>query len=103
MNMQFVKKLICVLLTVVLATTMMAGEALACPNCKEGMSGSDPVSVARATGYFYSILFMMSMPFLIVGSFGGLAYLSIKKAREQQAHEQQAKAQSPAREIPITT
>lgn len=92
------KKLIFMLLLAVLAMGMLAGDALACPNCKESMSGSDPVSVARATGYFYSILFMMSMPFVIVGTFGGAAYLSIKRAREQQA-----KAQLPARETQVTT
>ncbi len=74
-------KLVFTLLLLVIATAMLAGDVLACPNCKESMSGSDPVSVARATGYFYSILFMMSMPFVIVGTFGGLAYFSIRKAR----------------------
>ena len=64
---------------------VLAGEALACPTCKSAISGDDPVSVARATGYFYSILFMMSMPFVIIGTFGGLAYFTIRKAREQQA------------------
>ncbi len=95
--MPLAKKLIFTLLLAVLAMVMLAGEALACPNCKESMSGSDPVSVARATGYFYSILFMMSMPFVIVGTFGGAAYLSIKRAREQQA-----KAQLPAPETQVT-
>lgn len=63
----------------------LATDVLACPTCKNGMSGDDPVSVARASGYFYSILFMMSMPFVIIGTFGGAAYLSIKRARERQA------------------
>jgi uncharacterized paraquat-inducible protein A len=62
---------------------MLAGDVLACPTCKSAISGGDPVSVARATGYFYSILFMMSMPFVIIGTFGGLAYFSIRKARAQ--------------------
>jgi uncharacterized paraquat-inducible protein A len=72
-------------LAVLLCVALLAGDALACPTCKDGMSGGDPVSVARATGYFYSILFMMSMPFVIVGTFGGAAYLSIRRARTQQA------------------
>jgi hypothetical protein len=66
---------------VVMAVLMLSTDVMACPNCKNGMSGGDPLSVARASGYFYSILFMMSMPFLIVGTFGGAAYLSIKRAR----------------------
>ena len=98
MNTSRAKKLVFTLLVVALTTALLAGEAMACPNCKQGMSGSDPVSVARASGYFYSILFMMSMPFVIVGTFGGLAYFSIRKAREQQA-----KAQLPAHETQVTT
>jgi hypothetical protein len=29
---------------------------------------------------------MMAMPFAILGTFGSLAYLSIRRARQQQAH-----------------
>ena len=79
-----VKKLTEVGLLTVLAIGVLAGDALACPTCKDGMAGGDPISVARASGYFYSILFMMSMPFVIVGTFGGAAYLSIRRARQQQ-------------------
>ncbi len=70
--------------TALLVAVVLTGEAWACPTCKSAISGDDPVSVARATGYFYSILFMMSMPFVIIGTFGGLAYFTIRKAREQQ-------------------
>jgi hypothetical protein len=77
-------KLLFNLLVAIITTVALASDLMACPTCKEGISGADPVSVARATGYFYSILFMMSMPFVIVGTFGGLAYFSIRKAREQQ-------------------
>jgi hypothetical protein len=89
MNFARVNRLIAIALLAVLAIGLLAGDAFACPTCKEGMSGSDPVSVARASGYFYSIIFMMSMPFVIVGTFGGAAYLSIRRARQQQvdAHE----------------
>jgi hypothetical protein len=69
---------------VMMAVLVLSADVMACPTCKNGMSGGDPVSVARASGYFYSILFMMSMPFLIVGTFGGAAYLSIKRARERE-------------------
>jgi predicted cation transporter len=79
-----VNKLVVVALLMVLAVGIGAGDALACPTCKDGMSGNDPISVARASGYFYSILFMMSMPFVIVGTFGGAAYFSIRRARQQQ-------------------
>jgi len=61
----------------------VATDALACPTCKDGMS--DPASQATARGYFYSILFMMAMPFVIIGTFGSAAYFSIRRAREQQS------------------
>jgi uncharacterized paraquat-inducible protein A len=87
MNLPRVKKLTALLLLAGFVIVMTTGEAWACPTCKDGISGSDPVSVARATGYFYSILFMMAMPFVIIGTFGGAAYLSIRRAREQQAQD----------------
>ena len=60
----------------------LAGDASACPTCKDGLAENDPSSQAMAAGYFYSILFMMAMPFVIIGTFGGFAYLSVRKARE---------------------
>ena len=38
-----------------------------------------------ARGIYYSILFMMAMPFAIVGTFGGLAYRTIKREQRRQA------------------
>ena len=72
------------LLTVIVLLALVAGDASACPTCKDGLAENDPSTQAMAAGYFYSILFMMSMPFLILGTFGGAAYLSIRRAREQQ-------------------
>ncbi len=97
MNLPRTKKLIALLLLSGFVIVITTGEAWACPTCKDGMSGSDPVSVARATGYFYSILFMMAMPFVIIGTFGGAAYLSIKRAREQQAQAQDRSSASVTR------
>jgi hypothetical protein len=63
----------------------LAGDASACPTCKDGIAENDPSSQAMAAGYFYSILFMMAMPFVIIGTFGSFAYLSVRKAREAEA------------------
>jgi hypothetical protein len=68
---------------VVALVLMIASVAAACPNCREGLAESDPEGRALAAGFYYSILFMMSMPFAILGTFGGLAYLSIRRARQQ--------------------
>jgi hypothetical protein len=58
-------------------------SATACPNCKEGLAQNDPHGQSMAAGYYYSILFMMSMPFIILTTFGSFAYRSVKKAQAQ--------------------
>ena len=74
------------LIAMVLALVLMiASVAAACPTCKEGLAQNDPHGQSIAAGYYYSILFMMAMPFAILGTFGSMAYLSIRRARAQQA------------------
>jgi p-aminobenzoyl-glutamate transporter AbgT len=68
----------------------LASVAAACPTCSEGLASSDPQHQSLAAGFYYSILFMMSMPFAILGTFGGLAYSSIRRAREQQRADGEA-------------
>lgn len=77
--------LLAALVVVLIVST--CGEAMACPTCKDGLAENDPASAAQAAGYFYSILFMMAMPFLILGTLGSAAYLSIRRAKEQQAEQ----------------
>jgi hypothetical protein len=74
----------CRLLPVILflLICLVNSEAGACPTCKQGLAENGPAAQAMATGYFYSILFMMSMPFLILGTFGSCAYWSICRARQ---------------------
>jgi hypothetical protein len=67
---------------------LIASVAAACPNCKEGLAQNDPQGQSIAAGYYYSILFMMAMPFTVLGTFGGLAYLSIRRARQTQAEQE---------------
>ena len=69
---------------VIAAVLLSAADVYACPTCKDGLAESDPVSQAQARGFFYSILFMMAMPFVLIGTLGGAAYLSIRRARERQ-------------------
>lgn len=64
--------------------------AAACPTCKDGLAEHDPQGQSIAAGYYYSILFMMSMPYLVLGTFGSLAYLSIRRAREREAADAEA-------------
>jgi uncharacterized paraquat-inducible protein A len=61
---------------------LLASVAAACPTCKEGLAQNDPHGRSMAAGYFYSILFMMSMPYIVLGTFGSIAYISIRRARQ---------------------
>jgi len=73
-------------LVVALAVVALSAACVvACPTCKEGLDQNDPNHQAVAAGFYYSILFMMSMPYLILGTLGSLAYLSIRRARAGQA------------------
>jgi len=71
------------LLAVVLILSWFAPLASACPTCREALldgHGGDLLS-----GYFWSIIFMMTMPFLLLGSFALYCYWLIRIARL--AHE----------------
>jgi hypothetical protein len=57
--------------------------ASACPTCKDGVAQNDPHGQSLAAGYYYSILFMMSMPFIILTTFGSFAYRAVKKAEAE--------------------
>ena len=70
---------------VVVLLLLIASVAAACPTCKEGLAQNDPQGQALAAGYYYSILFMMSTPYIVLGTFGSFAYLSIRRARENAA------------------
>ena len=57
----------------------------ACPTCKDSLSENDAHLVA---GYFWSIVFMMSMPFTILGGLSLYFYFQIRKARFQNMTDQ---------------
>ena len=66
--------------TIVVLAVGAAEIALGCPNCREALA-DDPQGQNLAAGFYYSILFMVSTPFLILGTFATLAYRSVKGAR----------------------
>src|SRR6476469_6236064 len=69
---------------IVLALVLLiASVAAACPTCKEGLAQNDPHGQSLAAGYAYSVLFMMSMPYIVLCTFGSVAYYSIRRARRQ--------------------
>jgi hypothetical protein len=66
----------------------------ACPTCKEGLaSGGNSPNLVR--GFGWSIIFMLSMPFLILGGLGSYFYLLI---RREQARKPQIR--HAVREVP---
>lgn len=67
--------------------------ALACPTCKDQLA-HDAEAANLARGFYYSILFMLSMPPLIFGSLAAYFYWEIRKARARQAVEQLARVQA---------
>jgi hypothetical protein len=71
---------------IVLALVLLiASVAAACPTCKEGLAQNDPQGQSLAAGYYYSILFMMSTPYIVLATFGSCAYYSIRRSRINQA------------------
>ena len=55
----------CLALLVVLG---MAGDAPACPNCKEAVANQDGDAMRLANGYSWSIILMIAMPFTLLGT-----------------------------------
>jgi hypothetical protein len=86
----------CVLLIALALVLVFASVASACPNCKEALAANDPEQSGIVKGYFYSILFMMGMPFAFLGCFSAYMYRQVLRARAERASE---KAASPSREL----
>jgi hypothetical protein len=57
----------------------------ACPTCAEAAAANDPEHEHMVKGYFYSILFMMGMPYTVFACFCGYMYWEVKKARARNA------------------
>ena len=63
---------------VALASLALVETASACPTCGNSIEHSGG---NLAEGFFYSIVFMMSMPFVVFGGLALLCWLEIRKAR----------------------
>jgi len=73
-------------LAALLFVCFCAVVAQACPTCKEQIAG-DPAAYNIARGYFWSILFMLSMPVLILTGLGSYFYWEVRRAYAKQALE----------------
>ena len=85
-------KLVVLLLVFLAVAVLFSSVALACPNCKNTLAQNDSQQRNLAAGYYYSILFMLSMPFLIAGTFGGCMYLAVRRARKAESGERRAES-----------
>lgn len=77
-------RVLAILLVAGIVSLIVVQPALACPTCKEAIAENGQSQEGLVRGYFWSIVFMMSMPFLI---FGGLSYYfgwQVRKARAEQ-------------------
>jgi hypothetical protein len=63
-------------------SVLVPALAFGCPTCKDGLAG-DPSTSGMVQGYFFSIVFMMSMPFLILGGVSAYFYYEVRRARLQ--------------------
>ena len=65
-----------------LSALLWSGALLACPLCAENMSndvyGKQPSQLGR--GFFWSIIFMMALPFVTVGTMAVKIYLAKRRA-----------------------
>jgi len=66
----------------------LVGVAEACPGCAEAQAGQGANRANIVRGYFWSICFMMSMPFLLIGGFGTYCYVQYKNLKAKAALEQ---------------
>lgn len=69
------------LLLVCLILVATATDALACPMCKSALASHDRNHGDWVGGFFWSILFMLSMPFILLGTFTVKMYLLVRRAR----------------------
>lgn len=75
------------ILTTLLGGLCFASPVQACPACKDSLPNEQAVDPAEraaagtARGYYYSILFMLATPFILVGGMGTMFYFTAQKAK----------------------
>lgn len=68
-----------VAISVVVAVLVLPIAALACAVCLAGALGDDPV----ADAFNWSVLFLMGMPYAVVGSVGAWIFLAHRRAAKK--------------------
>lgn len=66
--------------TLVLALILgLAADVAACPNCKEAVAAQPSEVANMKNGYNWSVLFMMSMPFTLLGAGAMMVARGVKR------------------------
>jgi hypothetical protein len=75
----------------VVVAVLIPALAAACPLCKEAVSDADTPggTASLGLGFYYSILFMVAAPFVVVGS---LALAIFRNRRRMRSREAEAAA-----------
>lgn len=73
-----------------LVAVVDAAVAEACPGCKAALANGGSRYGNLVSGYFWSILFMMSMPFLLLGSIGSYFWWEVRRAQAERDAAQAA-------------
>jgi hypothetical protein len=79
------RDLIRIAAVVILAAVLLPAVAAACPLCKDAKSNTDYPggSASLPKGFYYSILFMVSAPFVVMGGLVLRIYLARRRLRAQ--------------------
>ena len=68
----------------------LAGAAQACPSCKQALATADTAQGDIVGAYFWSILFMLSMPIALISTFSFSMWRAVKKANAAKANTESA-------------
>lgn len=69
---------------------MIAGELIACPNCKEGLLENGQSGLNLARGFELSIYLMLGAPILILSTLGIVFYWQIRSAKRDGSYPDMA-------------
>jgi hypothetical protein len=97
---RFVAGKFAILALALLLVAALASVAAACPTCGEALGHQDAAHNGVAKGFYYSILFMMGTPYLVLGVFCGCMYWKVRRARAARALKA-APAKDPIAAAPI--
>jgi len=68
-----------VLAVAVVLSVQGASEATACPNCKEAVSATSSEAANMADGFNWSVMFMLSVPFSLLGTGAFMVRRAVKQ------------------------